>query len=111
MTRKRRYLISAAVLVACVCLALGVVWFATAQKPSVTLTDFRRIQLDMSVSEVNGLFGMRGERGPCMLGECHWYWRQADNFAAVSFGQRNGKVTCGYFVTPDGKKHWLPRED
>jgi hypothetical protein len=111
MTRKRRYLISAAVLAACVGIVIGVAWFNTTPEPSVTLMDFRRIKLDMSVSEVNGIFGMRGERGPCMLGECHWSWRQEGNYAAVSVGQRDGKVKCGYFVTPDGKQHWLSTED
>src|ERR1043166_5285680 len=85
-------------------------WFATRPEPDVSLQNFRRIKLGMSVSDVNGIFGMRGKRGLGMLGEYGCTWTQGDNNAYVSFREADGKATCGAFETPDGEVHWLPRE-
>jgi hypothetical protein len=111
MPGRNRKLLWTALIVAIASVAFGVTWFAVAPEPSLNLTNFRRIKLGMSVSEVNGIFNMRGEMGLCGGGECPWIWRQGDTYACVSFGQRNGKATCGDFVTPDGKQHWLPRKE
>jgi hypothetical protein len=86
-------------------------WVVTMPSPNLSLQSFGRIKLGMSVSEVNGVFGMRGEMGECGEGECSWFWRQKGNNAFVSFGQEDGKATCGYFITPDGKQHWLTRKE
>jgi hypothetical protein len=86
-------------------------WLVTMPKPAISLQDFKQIKLDMTVNEVNNIFCMRGEMGPCGEGECPWIWKQGDNYALVSFGQRDGKARCGYFITPDGKQHWLPRKE
>lgn len=85
-------------------------WFVTRPEPNVSLQSFGEIKLGMSVSDVNGIFGMRGEMGRCGEGECPWVWKHGDSYAEVSFGQWDGMATCGYFVTPDGKQHWLPRK-
>jgi hypothetical protein len=79
-------------------------------EPNLNLAKFRRVERGMSVSEVNSIFGMRGKKGPCMQLECSWTWQHGDNFAEICFSQRDGKVSGGYFVTPDGKQHWLSRD-
>jgi hypothetical protein len=56
MTRKRRYLISASVLVACVCIALGVLAMLPSQ-PGVTKADFDRIEKGMLSHEVELILG------------------------------------------------------
>jgi hypothetical protein len=108
---KWQHVIVFAVLAALATIGVSAARYIAAPAPNLSLQAFERIKLGMTVSDVNGIFGMRGEKGPCMLGECHWVWRQGDNSAHVSFGQRDGKVTCGYFVTPDGEQHWLERKD
>jgi hypothetical protein len=69
MTRKRCYLISAAVLVACVCVALGVLAMLPAQS-GVTKANFDRIELGMTLAEVEGIFGHDGDKFD-VLGDEH----------------------------------------
>ena len=85
-------------------------WFVARPEPNVSLQSFGEIKVGMSVNDVNGIFGMRGKMGPCGDGQCPWVWEQGDNYALVSFRQSDGKARGGYFITPDGKQHWLPRE-
>ena len=59
MTSKFRYLISAAVLVACVCLALAVV-ANLPPRPGVTKANFDRIEVGMTYAEVTAIFGNSG---------------------------------------------------
>jgi len=56
MTRKRRYLIVAGILAGCVCAALGVVAMLPPQ-PGVTKANFDRIEIGMTKSEVEQIFG------------------------------------------------------
>lgn len=56
MTRKRRYLLSAAVLAACVCLALGVLAMLP-PRPGVTKANFDRVEVGMTIDEANSVFG------------------------------------------------------
>ena len=59
MTKKRRYLISVAVLAACVC----VVWIVIAMlppRPGVTKANFDRIEMGMALTEVERIFGHVG---------------------------------------------------
>jgi hypothetical protein len=56
MTRKRCYLISAAVLAAFVGIALGVLAMLPA-RPGVTKANFERIKEGMTLAEVEALFG------------------------------------------------------
>jgi hypothetical protein len=55
MTRKRRYLISAAVLAACVCIVFGVLAMLPAS--SVNKENFDRIQDGMTQEEVKAILG------------------------------------------------------
>jgi hypothetical protein len=55
MTKKRRYLISAVVLVACVCIALGVVAMLPAS--SVTKANCDRIEKEMTHAQVKQILG------------------------------------------------------
>jgi hypothetical protein len=57
MTRKRRYLISAAVLAACVGLALGVLAMLLPPQPGVTKANFDRLEYGMSKATVVEIFG------------------------------------------------------
>ena len=109
MTTKR-FALWPVMVIALACVALGVAWFVITPEPSVTLIDFKRIELGMSVNEVNSIFRARGEMGPCGEGECPWSWKHGDNYAEVSFGQWDGKATCGCYFTPDGEQHWLRRK-
>jgi hypothetical protein len=56
MTTKRRYLISAAILAACVGIALGVLVMLPPQ-PGVTKANFDRIEKRMTRAEVEAIFG------------------------------------------------------
>jgi len=58
MTNRRRYLISAAVLAACVCIALGVLAMLPAQS-GVTKENFDRIEKGMALKEVEENLGKR----------------------------------------------------
>jgi len=107
---RRRWFLFLVVALLLVATAGIAAWFITRPDPNVSLQSFGEIKRGMSISDVNGIFGMRGEMGPCGEGECRWVWKHGDSFAEVSFGQRDGKATCGCFVTPDRKQHWLPRE-
>src|SRR5262245_39791077 len=110
MRKNHRGLRWAGVLVTLAGIGLSVGWLAVAPEPTVSLTNFRRIKLGMSVGEVEAIFGVRGELGPGGEGEYSWSWRQGGNYAGISFGQEDGKATCGYYLSPDGKQHWLPRQ-
>jgi hypothetical protein len=55
MTKKHRYLVCAAILAACVCIALGVL--ALPPQPGVTKANFERIKEGMSLREVKGILG------------------------------------------------------
>jgi len=59
MTRKRRYLISAAVLAACICVVLAILAL-TPSRPSVAKERFDRIKLGMNNEEVNEILGKSG---------------------------------------------------
>jgi len=63
MRRKRRYLISAGILVACVCVALGVLAMLP-PRPGVTKANFDRIEKGMTMATVNEVFG----KEPLLLG-------------------------------------------
>jgi hypothetical protein len=62
MTRKRRYLISAAVLAACVGVAIGVLAREMLLIPqsSITKAKFNRIEKGMTLAEVENVFGESG---------------------------------------------------
>ena len=56
MTKKRRYLISAGLLAACVGLALGVLAMLP-PRPGVTKANFDRIKNGMTLTELEAIFG------------------------------------------------------
>jgi hypothetical protein len=64
MSKKRRYLISAAVLAACVCIVIGVLAMLPPQT-GVTKANFDRIEKGMTEKTVEEMFG----------GECQTFWR------------------------------------
>jgi hypothetical protein len=83
MTKKRRYVLCAGVLAACVCLAIAVLAMLPAG-PGVSKGNFDRIELGMDVSEVEQLLG-----GPCapfhgFVGRETFIWTGPDgSFALV----------------------------
>jgi hypothetical protein len=56
MNKKRRYLISAAILAACVCIALGVLAMLP-PRPGVTIANINRIEQGMSRAELASILG------------------------------------------------------
>jgi hypothetical protein len=56
MTRKRRYVISAAILAACLGIILGVLAMLPPQ-PGVTKANFDRVKIGMAWAEVDEIFG------------------------------------------------------
>jgi len=63
MTRKRRYLISAAVLAVCVCIAVGVPAMLP-PRPGVTTENYRQIKTGMMKAEVMKILGCEAHYGP-----------------------------------------------
>jgi hypothetical protein len=75
MTRKRRYLFSAAALVACVCVAVGVL--AALPRSGVTKANFDRIEYEMTREEVEAILG-EPEQGMHGGGVVVFQWRRVD---------------------------------
>ncbi len=111
MSRHRRFLFLTPTIAMLVLVALGisVVWMATPQ-PTVTLDNFQRIKLGMSVNEVNDILGRQGIQGPCGHGECSWSWTQGGNTVEISVGQDDGMVTYADFISSDRTQYWLERK-
>jgi len=63
MTRKRHYLISAAVLAACVCIAIGVMAMLP-PRPGVTKASYSKIRFGMSKSEVISILNSKPHFAP-----------------------------------------------
>jgi hypothetical protein len=66
MTKKRRYLVCASTLAACVCIVLGVLAMMPA-RPGVTKANFDRIEEGMTQAEVDALLG-KSRRGSSTMG-------------------------------------------
>jgi hypothetical protein len=63
MTRKLRYLTSAAILLACVCMVLGVL-ASIPPRPGVTKTNYDRTATRMTKIEITDLLGPPGDLSP-----------------------------------------------
>jgi hypothetical protein len=110
MTRKRRYLISAAVLAACVGIALGVIAMLP-PRPGVTKANFDRIEKGMTRAEVNEVFGQEGWSYSIPRLRRFHIWRHQDGaHATLSF--HDGRVTSMGWqhsteTIPDKLRRWL----
>jgi hypothetical protein len=113
MTRKRRYLISAAVLAACVGIAFGVLAMLP-PRPGVTKANFDRIEKGMTREDVEVLFGGKGD-WRWIVGDwevkSEWMWRDNDGVeATINF--ENDCVTKKQWsgsdeTIPDKLRRWL----
>jgi hypothetical protein len=104
MTRKRRYLISAAVLAACICIALGVLALLP-PRPGVTKANFDRIEVGMTIADVDEKFaplselderiedflGEESNRLPQFKGKRHIQWDGREGICQFLF-DANGRV-------------------
>jgi hypothetical protein len=115
MTRKHRYFISATVLVACACVALGMLAMLPPQ-PGVTKANFDRIENGMTLQEVERILAAKGvyfnggttidPRTPPPL-----FWLHVNGMSiAVQFN--NAKVTSKHFresteTAFDKVRRWL----
>jgi hypothetical protein len=82
-------------------------------QPHVSLANFRRIKLGMSVAQVDAIFGIPGKGAACGKDECSWVWQDGFGVVQASFGQFDGKGTGASFVSfaeGEGKQYWLERE-
>jgi len=98
MTRKRRSLISAAVLAACVCIALGVLAMMP-PRPGVTKANFDRIKEGMTLEEVTSIFGSKEASNGVVAGtifsqKCDRYhrWEDDDWSCSATVGFRENQV-------------------
>ena len=84
MTRRRRILLSAAVLAASVCIALGVLSLLP-PRPGVTKANFDRIEVGMTLAEVEAILG---EPHPVRIDQgLQWYGDRIEIY--VEFAGRN----------------------
>jgi len=106
LTRKRRYMISAAVLAACVCLALGVLAMLPHSGP--TKADYLRIEDRMTRSEVLAILGEPTH----YEGSIHC-WNLTDGYFCMIGFNDEGKATQTMFkassheTIPDKLRRWL----
>jgi hypothetical protein len=90
MSKKRRYLICFAVLVACVCLVLGVYLLLPMQ--GITKRNFDRIEKGMTIEEVKAILGE-----PRDGDDKGFIWRRADG-THVFVMLKDGKVDDKEFL-------------
>jgi hypothetical protein len=106
MTRKRRYLISAAVLVACVGVALGVM--AMLPPSPVTRASIDRIEKGMTYAEVKAIFGE-----PFKVDADGGTWQHADGLVVFVWIADDRVFDTGFFqihpteTIPDKLRRWL----
>jgi len=104
MTRKRRYLISAAVLAACVCVAIA---FALPSS-SITKENFDQIEQGMTLAQVERILGGKGD---AFVGEGQRFWKHADG-TVIIVRLNEGKVLDQRFFPstesiPDKLHRWM----
>jgi len=84
---------------------------ASPSQPHVSLANFRRIELGMSVTQAQAILGIPGDGIVCGEGQCTWLWREGPDNVVACFGQRDGKATCAsFFSYSEGKQYWLHGE-
>jgi hypothetical protein len=110
MSRRRRILLSAAVLIASACLALGVLAMLP-PRPSVMKANFDRIEVGMTGAEVHAVLGdphqLFGPEGPATWG----HWRHSDG-SSITINFSGTKVVRKQFhssteTIPDKLRRWL----
>jgi len=111
MTRKRRYLISAAVLAACVCIAIGVLAMLPPQ-PGVTKANFDRVKPGMTLAEVEQILGPTVTNDPESANNPICVWQEANGAGAVIFFSKERLTTDTLFNEPtetftDKLRRWL----
>jgi hypothetical protein len=101
MTKKRRYLISAGILAACVCIALGVLALLP-QRPGVTKANFDRTATRMTKIEISKLLGPPSDLSP--NGTC---WSELHNGKLAPGHERvvwGGDDGAAVFVFDEGER-------
>jgi len=98
---------------------------ASQSQPHVTLANFRRIKLGMSVAQVDAIFGIPGEASHHahfgrVGGVCSWVWHDGFGVVQASFDLGDDKAARASFVSKatgasfvsfaEGKQYWLERE-
>ncbi len=90
---KKRLLISAGILAACLALVLGVLAMLPPHS-GVTKANYDQVKKGMTLAEVENLFSKKGDRFDGYVGKPAFYWQNEDRSYALIFFDDDKKVVA-----------------